>query len=84
MISRSTGGNWRFNISIESTEPDEDDTIYVFSPLNTTSMVSFKLFNKNNHLNEYNAYFTADSDPEFSISPKMGEIMAYTNGPQWF
>lgn len=77
-------------MNIESSEPDEDDTIHIFSPLNVTStgtfcnVVSFKLFNKNNYINDFRAYFTAESDPEFSVTPKNGELCALNAGPQTF
>jgi hypothetical protein len=46
VITRNTGGRWRFKLNLEATEPDEDDVIVIYSPLNRTSSVSFKLTNK--------------------------------------
>lgn len=75
---------------IESTDPDDDDVINVFSPLNVTTtgnfsnLASFKLYNKNNHPDDFVAYFTADSDPEFSITPKNGELYSVSVGYSLF
>jgi len=46
VITRELGGRWIFKILLESTEPDEDDIINIYSPLNRTSSVSFKLANR--------------------------------------
>lgn len=81
MLKRNTGGNWRFNLTIEATESEIDDTLYVYSPINTTSTVSFKLYNKNSSPDDFMTYFTADSDPEFSITPKMGSFSSSLNDP---
>ncbi len=62
---------------MEAIDPEEDDTIFIYSPLNKTSSVSFKLTNRYKHSAPFNAYYTPDSDPEFSIMPKSGELDAY-------
>ncbi len=61
-------------MSLEATEPDEDDVITIYSPLSRTSSVSFKLKNKYKIYSAFNAFFTPDSDPEFTIMPKQGEL----------
>ena len=59
---------------MESTTPAEDDLITIYSPLNRTSNISFKLANRFKKFSNFEAYFTPESDPEFSIIPKNGEL----------
>ncbi len=59
---------------LEATEPDEDDHIVIYSPLNKTTSVSFKLTNRYKQYSPFVTYFTPDSDPEFTIMPKSGEL----------
>ena len=37
---------FRFRLNLEATEPDDDDVIQIFSPINKTSSISFKLANR--------------------------------------
>lgn len=74
MISRPTGGRWKFKAFAEATEPDEDDVLTIYSPMYVTNSVCFKLTNRFKYSATFAAYFTPDSDPEFSIMPKSGEL----------
>lgn len=74
IISKPTGGRWKFTVFLEATEPEEDDIITIFSPLNATRSISFKLTNRYKSFATFNAFFTPDSDAEFSIMPKTGEL----------
>lgn len=74
IISRRTGGRWKFRVFLEATDPDEDDTLVIYSALNSTKSVSFKLTNRYKSFASFNAFFTPDSDPEFSIMPKSGDL----------
>lgn len=62
---------------MESTEPEQDDIIQIYSPLHKTTSVSFKLSNRYKAIADFKAYFTYDSDPEFSVIPKQGVLEAY-------
>ena len=59
---------------LEATEPDVDDIISICSPLHKTSSVSFKLANRLKKFSHFQAYFTPDSDAEFSVIPKQGDL----------
>ena len=59
---------------LEATAPKEDDLITISSPLNRTSSVSFKLTNYKKKTAFFTAAFTPDSDPEFTIMPKQGDM----------
>jgi len=63
-------------------------TLYMFTPLlillpqvGLLMLVSFKLYNKNSSPDDFITYFTADSDPEFSITPKIGSFGSSLNDP---
>lgn len=62
---------------LEATEPKEDDLIVISSPLHRTTSVSFKLTNRHKHYAPFVAQFTPDSDPEFTIMPKSGDLEPY-------
>ena len=62
---------------MEATEPEEDDVIQIFSPINKTSSVSFRLANRFKTYSSFTAFFSPDSDPEFSIMPRTGELEPY-------
>lgn len=62
---------------LEAFEPDEDDVILISSPLNKTTSVSFKLTNKVKAYAHFNAGFSPESDAEFSIIPKQGDLEPY-------
>lgn len=64
----------RFKIFLEATEPELDDIITIHSPLNKTTSVSFKLNNRFKYKANFNCFFTPDSDPEFSVMPRNGEL----------
>lgn len=62
---------------MEATEPEEDDTILISSPLNKTTSVSFKLTNKTKNYSKFTAAFSPESDAEFSVIPKIGDLEPY-------
>jgi len=76
-IIRKAGGRWTYKILIEATEPKEDDIITISSPLHKTTSVSFKLTNPERYYAPYIAQFTPDSDPEFTVMPKSGDLEPY-------
>ena len=72
IVSKNTGGNWIFNVILESTEPEPDDTINIQSSLGKVSHVSFKLHNVFTKNAKFVAYFSHDSSSEFTVSPREG------------
>jgi len=68
------GGRWRFNLSLESLEPEVDDIIEIESPLNKPASVCFRLCNNSAAYAEFDAFFDAESSNEFSISPQAGVL----------
>ncbi|KAL4498636.1 hypothetical protein ABPG72_019754 [Tetrahymena utriculariae] len=76
-ILRQAGGRWKFKITLEATEPKEDDIIIISSPLHKTTSVTFKLTNKSKSFTPFTASFTPDSDAEFTVMPRSGNLESY-------
>ena len=72
VLRKKSGGQWIYNIILESTEPDPDDIIHIKSSLNKQSFVAFKLQNIFTKDAKFVAYFSHDSSSEFSVSPREG------------
>ena len=74
VISKSSGGQYIYNIILEATEPDIDDVIQIKSALGKVSSISFKLHNIFTKNSQFVAYFTHDSSSEFSVMPREGTL----------
>jgi len=72
VLRKKSGGQWVYNIILESTEPDPDDIIHIKSSLGKESYVAFKLQNIFTKEAKFIAYFSHDSSSEFSVSPREG------------
>ncbi|XP_033113331.1 cilia- and flagella-associated protein 47-like isoform X2 [Anneissia japonica] len=76
-ISVATGGVWRFPITFQSTEATVDDVFTIESAgLNRESSIGFRLTSQKKHPMMFTAYFLAESDQEFSVTPQTGELQA--------
>merc|ERR1719171_2147341 len=81
VITKSSGGRWRFDVKLEATEPEVDDIIPIQSPLNKPASVAFRLCNHINAYAEFDAFFDAESAYEFTVQPTAGVLEpAGTNG----
>jgi len=74
VITRASGGRWRFDLKLEATEPEVDDTISIQSPLNKPASVAFRLSNHSSVYAEFDAFFDAESAYEFTVSPTSGVL----------
>ena len=72
VLRKKTGGQWIYNIVLESTEPDPDDILYIKSSLGKESFIAFKLKNIFNKNDRFIAYFSHDSSSEFNVTPREG------------
>ena len=72
ILRKKSGGQWIYNIVLEATQPDPDDTITIKSVLNKESYVTFSLENVFAREAKFVAYFSHDSSTEFSVSPREG------------
>jgi hypothetical protein len=74
VITRASGGRWRFDVKLEATEPEVDDTISIQSPLNKPASVAFRLSNHTSVYSEFDAFFDAESAYEFTVQPTSGVL----------
>ncbi|XP_053397416.1 cilia- and flagella-associated protein 47-like isoform X4 [Mercenaria mercenaria] len=75
-VKASQGGVWKFPIRFLALEPPVDDLIDIEATgLGKESSVGFRLTSQTKYPLQYNAYFSAGSDPEFTISPATGELL---------
>mmetsp|Transcript_20679 Transcript_20679/g.39293 ORF Transcript_20679/g.39293 Transcript_20679/m.39293 type:complete len:2902 (+) Transcript_20679:155-8860(+) len=74
LINQASGGRWRFDLKLEATEPEVDDTISIQSPLNKPASVAFRLCNHTNAYAEFDAFFDAESAYEFTVQPTSGVL----------
>ena len=73
LITKNSGGRWRIKIYLEAEEPDYFETITIVSSLNVKKTVQFKLYNIDKKSSaHFIAYFSQDSDTEFSVEPAKG------------
>merc|ERR1711871_149828 len=77
LIHRQNGGVWKYDLELEATEPEIDDTIVISSLLGQPSSVTFSLTNQFTVYTPFKAYFTPDSALEFSVEPKSGLLEPY-------
>jgi len=74
VITRASGGRWRFDLKLEATEPEVDDVISIQSPLNKPASVAFRLNNHTSVYSEFEAFFDAESAYEFTVQPTAGVL----------
>ncbi len=71
-IVRATGGRWPFELQLEATEPEPDDTIVVEASLKTTATITFRLLNRFPNFAPFQAFFSADSSSALAVTPATG------------
>lgn len=74
VITKLNSGRWIFPLMIEFTSSDIDDTIVIDGIPNKGSGVVFKLQNQFDYPANFTAQFTADSAPQFQVSPSSGTM----------
>ena len=72
ILRKKSGGQWIYNILLESGTPDPDDIIHIKSSIGMQSFVTFKLQNIFTKDAKFTAYFSHESSSEFSVTPKEG------------
>ena len=73
-MRRALGGLWRYDVTLEATEPEVDDVITLEALIHKTALVQFKLCNAFDEEAAYTAYFSQDSAPIFAVSPMQGVL----------
>jgi hypothetical protein len=72
VVSKESGGHWRFPLSLEAQAPEADDVITIEAGVNVLETVTFTLYNVLPQPSPFVAYFSADSPSEFSVAPTRG------------
>lgn len=72
LITKASGGRWRFPLHLEATEPEVDGTVQVESHVGNVAAVVFNLPNPELTAVPFTAYFTPDSPAEFAVTPERG------------
>ncbi len=74
ILRKGSGGQWRFPLVLQASEPAVDDVILIEAMINQTSSVSFKLSNHFNAYSDFSAKFTPESPYEFTVYPSEGVL----------
>ena len=74
VVNKLSGGRFRYEVFVESTEPEVDDVITISSELGRSSSVSFKLANAFPHESKFVAALAADAPAEFTVHPAKGVL----------
>eukprot|EP01065_Artemidia_motanka_P047272 TRINITY_DN736_c0_g1_i2.p1 TRINITY_DN736_c0_g1~~TRINITY_DN736_c0_g1_i2.p1 ORF type:complete len:2968 (+),score=1059.89 TRINITY_DN736_c0_g1_i2:73-8904(+) len=72
LLSKKSGGLWRFELNFEAQPPPPDDTIVLEAAVAQIGQVSFSLCNVFTEEHPFRAYFTPESPAEFTVSPAKG------------
>jgi len=76
-IARASGGRWRYDMELVASQPDVDDVIKIEGTMDRTTSISFRLTNQFDKQAPYQAYFSVESPPEFTVTPSVGMLDAY-------
>eukprot|EP00906_Rhabdomonas_costata_P029649 RCo041844 len=76
VISKTSGGQWKFALTFEALPPDPDDVILIDAPLNKTESVAFHLSNIFSSNDPFTAYFAPGSPADFTVIPTSGVLLA--------
>ena len=71
VLIRPSGGQWKYKVKLISEEPEITDTITIYSTLNKTTQVSFKLENKSKKSSVFRAFFQDNNTDSFDGSAYM-------------
>jgi hypothetical protein len=74
IVSKASGGRWRWETHLEADEPDADDTIEIQAELGHRASVAISLTNSEPTYAPFKAAFALDSAAELSVSPAVGTL----------
>ena len=84
VVLRSTGGRWPFEMQLDATDPEPDDTFSIEANLNSTTTVKFSLTNRFQAYAPFQAYFSTDSAYTLDVAPSNGLLApAGSDGTQF-
>ncbi|KAA0151378.1 hypothetical protein FNF29_04577 [Cafeteria roenbergensis] len=74
VVTKASGGRWRWETHLEADEPDADDTIAIQAELGQRTSVAIALCNSQDSFAPFKAGFSLDSAAEFTVSPPEGML----------
>lgn len=77
IIKKQSGGQWRFEVVLEVSDPSIDDLLSIESSLHQTSSITFQLRNQFRHVAPFSAEFSAGSSSSFTVYPPEGILPPY-------
>jgi hypothetical protein len=77
VVTKASGGRWRFKLLMDVLEPEVDDVIIIQATLGSTSSVSFDLANIDGEQANFKAFMTPDSPFELQVHPNEGVLEPY-------
>jgi len=77
LVISSHQGRWKAEVELDATEPPPDDIIKLVAAVGTADKISFRLTNRFLGYSPFQAYFTAQSSPHFSVSPGTGVLAPF-------
>jgi hypothetical protein len=76
-ITAKNRGKWKAVVDLEATNPEPDDTIKLTAKVGDSDRVAFKLNNRFLGFSPFQAFFTSNSSPHFSVQPTSGLLAPY-------
>jgi hypothetical protein len=76
-IIAKSRGKWKAVIDLEATNPEPDDIIKLVAKVGDSDRVSFKINNRFLGFSPFQAYFTTNSSPHFSVTPSSGLLAPF-------
>ena len=74
VVTKRSGGRWKYDLSLDAVAARVDDVIKVEATLKHTSSVAFRLTNNAPVPAAFRAYFTPESPLEMTVFPTEGTL----------
>lgn len=74
IITKQSGGRWRFEIELESSKPDMDGLLVVEASVGQVGKLPLHLNTQGNEPVKFQAHMTQDSDLDLDVFPKAGTL----------
>lgn len=74
VVTKSTGGQWRFNFSVRATDPAPDDVLEIQADVGAVERVAIDIYGEGSDPEPFRAYFTLDAAAELRVDPARGTL----------
>lgn len=72
VVSKASGGRWRFELQLVATEPDADGVITLEAAIDSTVTVPLPLFSSSDEPQPFTAWLSGDTPLTFTVQPSKG------------